>query len=69
MRPTIKFPDTSICRTRDDFADYWECMEERLANSAHCPYLRRLGLNYYCTHSECWDFACEEGSKEFGYDL
>jgi hypothetical protein len=69
MRPSSKFPDTAICKTRHDFSDYWQCLEERHANLEHCPYLRRFGLNYYCTHSECWNFACDEELKESVYDL
>jgi hypothetical protein len=69
MRNSSKFPDTAICRTRHDFADYWECLEEMLARREHCPYLRKFGLKYYCTYYESWDFASEERWDKFGYDL
>ena len=69
MRHSSKFPDPDICKTKHDFSDYWECLEEGLARMEHCPYLRKIGLNYYCTHSECWNYASEEGLNEFNYDL
>jgi hypothetical protein len=60
MRPSSKFPDPEICKTRHDFSNYWECLEEKLASLKRCPYLRKMGLYYYCTYPESWSFASEE---------
>ncbi len=69
MQPSLKLPDPDICRTRHDFADYWECLGKGSPPPANCPFLRRKGLSNYCVHAECWSFAREDDIKGISNDL
>ncbi len=69
MNLSFKLPDPAICKTRHDFADYWKCIGEKSSIPNHCPHLRKMGLNHYCTHAENWSFANEESVEKSENDL
>ena len=57
MSPTITLPDSSLCRTRHHFADYWVCLGKGLICSEFCPYVLKFGQNHYCKHPKRCDFS------------
>jgi hypothetical protein len=64
MRTSVKFTDTSLCRTRSFVRDFWECQVDQPQLALYCPYTLRFGDTCFCKHPERSSFARAVKGKE-----
>jgi len=66
MKSSVRFTDTSHCRTKPFLKDFWECRADQPQLMLYCPHTLRFGDTYFCKHPERSSFyraIKEKGSR------
>ena len=66
MKSTVKFTDTSLCKTKAFLKDFWECQVAQPQLALYCPHTLKFGDTYFCRHPERSNFARSAKVREAG---